>query len=153
LEILFSDLIDGPLPTGSEWMDHLDLLDAIRINPISGLKPFKEYYPNQMPGYLAAGAPIGSPVLPFIIGGKPIFGPYLLVPHELRAGYLRFAVASTATLMYTMSDKHNLRATLIKQAEDKLGFGIVDPELVEPFLERLRQRPTLAKVEAWWGQI
>lgn len=153
MEDLFVDLLDGPLPEGAEWLDHLDILDALRINQVSGLKSFRDYYPTIMPGYLASGAPIGSPQLPFIICDRPQFGPALLVQHELRPGYWRFAVADTDTLKHTLPNAENIHSELIEQAEDRLGFGAIDPELVDLFLERLRLRPTLAKIETWWDQI
>ena len=34
LDALLADLIDGPLPSGADWLDHLDILDAVRINQI-----------------------------------------------------------------------------------------------------------------------
>lgn len=153
MEDFLADLVDGPLPEGSEWIDHLDILDAVRFDQVSTLKPFREYYPNHIPGYLASGAPINSPQLPFIIHGVPVFGPKLLIKHELRPGYWRFAVATAETLNHTLPKSRDLHSELIRQAEDKLGFGEVDPELVDLFLERLRLRPTLAKIEAWWNQI
>ncbi|WP_144413268.1 LPO_1073/Vpar_1526 family protein [Corynebacterium testudinoris] len=153
LEKLFSDLADGPLPSGNEWLDHLDILDAIRINHASSLKPFREYYPTQMPGYLASGAPLGSPRLPFVIDGKPVFGPNLLTLHELRSGHYRFAVATAGTLKRVVRAEENVLSELLKQAESHLGFGEIDSELIDPFIDRLRLRPTLNKIEAWWDQI
>lgn len=152
MNALFADLIDGPLPLGSEWLDHLDILDAVRINQVSSLKPFGEYYPNRMIGYLAAGKPAGDFEWPFTVGGQPFNVPLLIVDHELRDEYKRFAVASAETIKrYGFPDP--IVDEIIDQAKATMGFGEVDANLVEPFLERLRQRPVLAQIETWWAQI
>lgn len=153
MEALFTDLIDGPLPEGDEWLDHLDILDAARVNQVSKLKPFRDYFPAVMPGYLASGAPLGYPQHPFMIEGKPLQWLNLLVVHELRPGHLRFAASTANTLKQTLPFGESLHLELVRQAEKRLGFGKIDPDLVDPFLERLRLRPTLAKIEDWWNQI
>lgn len=153
MESLFSDLVDGPLPEGGEWLDHLDILDAARLTQGVSFKPFREFYPALMPGYLAEGAPIGSSEPPFVIDGHPLFGPNLLVEHELKPGHHRFAASTIETLEYTLPAMAHIHSELVEQAKKRLGFKSVSPELVDPFLERLRSRPTLAKIEIWWEQI
>ena len=152
MEALFADLVDGPLPLGTEWLDHLDILDAIRINQVSGLKPFRDYYPQRMIGYLASGQPADGFEWPFVIEGQPFMMPALVTEHELRPGHVRFAVADEGTLT-KMGLPQPLVSELVQQAKTTMGFGDVDASLVDPFLEQLRGRPMLAQIETWWTQI
>jgi hypothetical protein len=154
LNNLFESLIDGPLPMGADWMDHLDVLDAIRIDQASTLMPFGEYWANQMPGYLATGRLTGDVPWRVTVGGmeQEILG--LVIPHELKTGYERLAASNEASLDLAVPwlSPEN-RADIVVAAKNSLGFGEVDPVLLEPFLERLRLRPALAKIETWWLQI
>lgn len=54
LDRLFGKIFYGELPTGTEWLDHLDILDAVRINSYGGLK-IKQYYPEMLNGYIDVG--------------------------------------------------------------------------------------------------
>lgn len=152
LEGLFSELVDGPLPFGSEWLDHLDILDAVRVGSGSSIKPFREYFPQSIHGYLASGCLAEIREFPLTVNGQPWQNPPLLARHELREGYVRFAAANEATLD-AMGIADPERGILIEQARANLGFGKVDAELIDPFLDELRERPTLAQIEAWWNQI
>lgn len=149
---LFEDLIDGPLPLGADWLDHLDILDAIRINQMIPLKPFPDYYPSQMIGYLASGQKLESFEWPFTEDNLPLPIDDIVLEHELRPGYVRLAVADEDTLVKIGMDG-SLAAKIIDHARDTMGFGEVDPSLVDPFMEKLRCRPTLSKIEEWWTQI
>ncbi|QDH80253.1 hypothetical protein FKX85_14885 [Echinicola soli] len=55
LDNLFGKIIYGELPVGNEWLDHLDILDAVRINAIGNLKTIEQYYPNMLVGYTEVG--------------------------------------------------------------------------------------------------
>lgn len=55
LNDLFGKVIYGELPTGNEWLDHLDILDAVRINSIGNLKTIEQYYPEILGGYVEVG--------------------------------------------------------------------------------------------------
>lgn len=52
---LFSKLMYERLPEGIDWLDHLDTLGAIRINVISKMKKFSEYYTMSLNGYACVG--------------------------------------------------------------------------------------------------
>ncbi|MBT1631543.1 LPO_1073/Vpar_1526 family protein [Curtobacterium flaccumfaciens] len=153
MELLFADLIDGPLPTGAEWLDHLDILDAIRIDQVSSLKPFTEYYPQRMPGYLAAGLPSEGTPWPIELNGASFMIPNLIAVHELRPTHVRLAAPVEETLRTTLGLPGDAHDSIVKQAREKLGFGVIDPELVQPFFEEVRKRSSLAEIESWWGQI
>lgn len=55
LNQLFTRLIYQKLPEGVDWIDHLDVLGAIRINAFGGMKKFSEYYTEALNGYACIG--------------------------------------------------------------------------------------------------
>lgn len=55
LDDLFGKIIYSKLPVGNEWLDHLDILDAVRINTVGNLKTIEQYYPNMLVGYTEVG--------------------------------------------------------------------------------------------------
>lgn len=55
LDDLFGKIFYGRLPVGHDWLDHLDILDAVRLNPLGGLKKVNQYYPEMLSGYVDVG--------------------------------------------------------------------------------------------------
>ena len=55
LDTLFGKLCYGKLPSGGLWLDHLDILDAIRITHFGSLKKYEVFCAETMPGYCAVG--------------------------------------------------------------------------------------------------
>jgi hypothetical protein len=55
LDNLFGKCIYGKLPVGSDWLDHLDLLDAVRINSFSSLFKIQQIYSASLAGYVDIG--------------------------------------------------------------------------------------------------
>lgn len=57
---LFEKLEYMDLPSGFDWIEHLDILDTVRINKFGHLKKIEEYCPKQLEGYSSAGIEIDS---------------------------------------------------------------------------------------------
>ena len=55
LNDLFGKVIYGSLPVGNDWLDHLDILDAVRISSIGGLKKIEQICPQMLAGYIELG--------------------------------------------------------------------------------------------------
>ncbi|WP_208864450.1 LPO_1073/Vpar_1526 family protein [Pedobacter suwonensis] len=55
LNDLYGKIFYNSLPTGNEWLDHLDILDAIRVNSFGNLKKINQYYPEMLSGYIDVG--------------------------------------------------------------------------------------------------
>lgn len=55
LNDLFGKIFYSKLPTSSDWLDHLDILNAVRLNPFGGLKKIQQYYPERLDGYVDVG--------------------------------------------------------------------------------------------------
>ena len=55
LNDLFGKIFYSELPTGQDWLDHLDVLNTIRLNSIGSMKKVQQYYPEVLPGYIDVG--------------------------------------------------------------------------------------------------
>lgn len=55
LNQLFTRLIYEKLPEGVDWIDHLEVLGAIRINAFGSMKKISEYYTEKLNGYACIG--------------------------------------------------------------------------------------------------
>lgn len=91
---LFGKIIYDTLPSGSEWIEHLDILDAVRINSIGTLKKLEQYYSEKLPGYIDVG--IDKVTENFQKANDIVREAELpddiLCEHELRPGYIRLQI-------------------------------------------------------------
>ena len=55
LNSLFGKLFYNKLPTGNKWLDHLDILNAVRINSFISLIKIQELYTKKLVGYIDSG--------------------------------------------------------------------------------------------------
>lgn len=103
LNDIFKSIMYRDLPTGFEWIDHLDSFKAVRIIPqLFGAKMQKvlDYYRNQVSGYLCVGINICSDdyksALQLLesIG----IGSNVLVPNECLNGYVRLPIANSKAI-------------------------------------------------------
>lgn len=91
LEGLFKPMNVQVLPHGDEWMENLNMLDAIILSPQATFKKVIDYYAEVMDGYVCLGIEQGSPVFGkaqqvLLNAGLP---KEMLVPNELMNGYVR----------------------------------------------------------------
>ena len=52
---MLEKVIYDNLPTKSRWLDHLDILDAVRLSSFGGTKLLEDYWYDQFDGYLKKG--------------------------------------------------------------------------------------------------
>lgn len=55
LDDLFGKVIYNTLPTNDEWLDHLDILDVVRISSYGGMKLLENFWYEHFDGYLKNG--------------------------------------------------------------------------------------------------
>lgn len=55
LNDLFGKIFYDELPAGNDWLDHLDLLNAVRLNSFGNFKKVHQYYPERLSGYVDVG--------------------------------------------------------------------------------------------------
>lgn len=155
-ESLFEELITGDLPTGMEWIDHLEILDTVRISQVSTLKKFEVYFPAQVPGYVCRGLEAGSDAARIVREKANGAGLRIsLVDHLFRPGFLRLPYVSVLDLEQKFSDHltPEQRQSATEIARDLVGIDVVEQSAVPLLMEQLDQRPHLKRLREWWNQI
>lgn len=91
LNNLFGKLFYNKLPTGSEWLDHLDILDAVRVSSFGRLRKTEQLYPERLDGYIEVGIEKESENFSKAIELLDTNGLHrnILVEHALNKGYYR----------------------------------------------------------------
>ncbi|KIF52247.1 hypothetical protein H735_15665 [Vibrio owensii CAIM 1854 = LMG 25443] len=94
LDSLFGKVMYNTMPTGSNWLDHLDILDAVRLSPFGGLKKIEQFYPELLSGYIDAGIKKDSDdyLKAVAILQSNQLPKDLLIVHELNENYVRIPV-------------------------------------------------------------
>lgn len=171
LNELFGKLFYNRLPTGNEWLDHLDILDTVRINSSDRLKKVQQYYPEILVGYIEIGIEKGSEnyqnAMELLTStGLP---KNILVEHVLNKDFLRFNISNKNQIDYlamnrqlyvdgkldsvavqlSENQKNAIRAVydLYKQDES------VKQENINVFMQEWDKRPNLKTLREWWDSI
>ncbi|MFA0694417.1 LPO_1073/Vpar_1526 family protein [Vibrio sp. 10N.222.49.C9] len=98
LNRLFEKIIYGKLPTGQEWLDHLDILNTVRLSSFGSLRKLQDYYSDVLCGYIDVGIEKDSESYASAIKilQDNNLSIELLVEHSLNSAYVRIPVANRA---------------------------------------------------------
>lgn len=154
LEELFAQLIDGPLPSGNEWMEHLDVLDAMRVDGAMTLRSFDDYFTQKLIGYVSSGLEDSS--APVEISGtpQPLEWREFLMPHDFKPGYVRIAAVNVESLRGRINPAFvDYADAIVTAAAADFGFGQIDADSQAEFLRRAKLRPTIAQISEWWSTL
>lgn len=160
LERLFNEFLPGPevLPTGREWIEHLEILDAVRLMDGQNLIPFRDYCAKNLPGYVTAGVPnVGQDLVDgsnefFALLGKLV----PTVPHALKPNYQRLPFVDLKELRKRLSDlgySEEVVESAIEIARTRFRMDDRDEEAVSAYRDRIRDYPMYAAVADWWDQL
>ena len=171
LNSLFGKLIYATLPTGNDWLDHLDILDTIRIGEFRRLKKMEEYYSEQFAGYMDVGIKKNSQEYYKAIellnsNNLPL---NILIEHELNTDYIRLNIfnkkdidtlklihqvnnnSSTVPLEIPLTDiQKNAISSIYDLYKQDAG---IRPENVNNFMEEWNKRANLKILREWWDNI
>ncbi len=169
LDDMFAKLMYMDLPKGTDWMDHLDVLGAIRLDSYAKLKSLKEYYAGTLNGYVCIGINKESEDYKKAISTLQRF-PFLescLVDNELLDGYVRLNIpyeAAIDSLGFKFPPSKHTRATFVpasqkmKDALKKVWkLYMQDPNLLsqvkKSFGDVFDSFAHLKKLEMWWNSV
>lgn len=164
---LFSSLCYRSLPVGFDWVDHLDILNAVRSSSVGEFKSFKDYYSAIFEGYVCVGIPKNSAeytkateILKEI--GLP---KDLLVLHELNDGYVRLNVRDKSSIkdielfsdLGAVTELKKLTFEEVNALNKIWDLYSNDNSLAEQiksdFMEKWDSYVVLRRVRKWWEAI
>lgn len=168
LNDLYGKIIDNnSLPTDSSWMEHLDLLSAIRLSPqgINSFKKMEVYMPEQLKYYFEVGLKKDSDEYRLVIEKFKAVGVPLscFEPHPLKEGYVHLTTSREVekNLLLLNTPQGTLQLSLSEQQKEAFEYAnsinftlnCKDNEMTESFWKIWEGYPHLKEVRAWWNKL
>jgi len=171
LNDLFGKILYMDLPVGQAWLDHLDILKAVRLNSIDGLKKIQQYYSEKLHGYVDVGISKGSDnhdkAIEII---KNINLPdSILIEHSLNTDFLRVNVISkdnidNISLAHKTDYEGKPITKIIKISQEQknaiislfelyLNDNNIKQNNISLFMIEWEKRPNLKILREWWDNI
>ncbi|MBR5471589.1 MAG: hypothetical protein IKU81_05705 [Oscillibacter sp.] len=163
LDSLFSQLMYQELPVGTAWLDHLDVLGAMRVSMLGSMKSFSEYYAPQLNGYACVGIKMGSDDYTKaveILGNVQINGNFL-VPNECLEGYVRLKIRNEASIDDLAANVGPFRIPLADNQKDAIKQvwklyskdSNLQQQSIANFMNLWDGYESLREVRLWWERI
>lgn len=159
LNDLFGKVIYDTLPTGGDWLDHLDILDSVRISTFGGIKLLEDYWYEQFDGYLKNGIEEGSERHDEAkeILKKASLGMESLVKNTFDEKYIKLSVFSRERISrLSITDETGIRPITKdeKSAFEKVYDLYGDKKMLkEDFVRELEKYPNLKILREWWNTL
>lgn len=171
LDDLFGKLFYDKLPVGNEWLDHLDILDTVRINSLGGLKKIQQFYPERLVGYIDIGIEKESEnylkALELLTANQ--LPQNILVEHALNNNFSRLDLSNKNQIdSLTLQQQIPMNGTLINipvqlSEEQKNALKniydlykqdeTVKQENIKVFMQEWDRRQNLKTLREWWDSI
>lgn len=171
LDKLFGKIFYGELPIGQEWLDHLDVLNAVRVSTFGQLKKVKDYYSKVLSGYIDVGIESGSEdhAKAIEILKSHSLSPDLLTKHSFNSSFFRIPVLNRENIDLMSFKKKNIfegkevvvTSTISQDQKDAI-YSVYDlyskdvtlrNQNIEAFMIEWDKRPNLKKLKEWWDNI
>lgn len=159
LDDLFSKVIYNTLPINNNWLDHLDILDAVRISSFGGMKLLEDYWYEIFDGYLKNGIEENSEKHNEAIKILTEVGldKNCLVKNKFNEKYIKIPVVHKNMISQlstiNTSGKHSINDEK-KSAIDKV-YDLYDGNKMskEDFIKEIEKHPNLKKLREWWNTL
>ncbi len=155
LEQIFSDIIEFELPTGTQWLDHLETLSAVRLNTVARNTRFIELHMEMCKGYMSSGVEADRELN--IVARLADLSPVVLrsMDHELRPGFRRLAYPNLESLREVVEGRvdESTAKQILEIAEFDYRFGSVHESVLNGYYAEISSRSTLHLVQEWWDSI
>jgi len=162
LDNLYGKIANNVLPTGSQWIEHLDVLSAVRISSFSGLKNVSSFFPTKVCAYALPGIKKDSESHESalkILANANISSESLVV-HELNSDYLRFNFTSNineAAIDGASINNNPIQPIQTQALKDVFALYTNDQSIkndfVTLFMNEWNNRLNLKMVGNWWDAI
>lgn len=166
LDNIFSKIFYSELPSGFDWIDHLEILNTIRINSIYSPRNIEDIYKLSLSDYIDLGIKISSEnyskVMEIIeINNLP---KDIIKEHELNKEYCRVAILKEQIEHASLIKNDGLTNEVIpftaeqKKATERI-YDLYDDDPVQKqnnissLMVEWEKRPTLKILRRWWDGI
>lgn len=170
LNELFEKIIIDELPKGIEWIEQLDILDAIRINKQSSFLKLEDFYKKRLEGYCCIGIKKDTDNYTKaieVLKQKRLDG--FLIEHELNPNYLRLSfpnnnsIESYVGMIWGFDGKElKIERNKLKKEEKETLHKVYNMyekdsvlfnQVYNKFVEEIRKRDNLNKIKIWLESI
>ena len=171
LNNLFGKIIHEPLPRGHDWLDHLDILNTVRLNTLGSMKKVQQYYPEVLSGYVDAGIEKDSEnhAKAIEILNNNALPRNLLVDHSFNSGFQRICIPYRSSLNKISLNQPVIREGRliiipVKLTDEQIKAvnsiydlysqdGNLKNSNVDLFMKEWDKRPSLNALKEWWDDI
>lgn len=166
LDNLYGKLMYSDLPKGNEWIEHLELLDAIKSMPFQKWKSIEERYVISMPGCVTTGIKKESDTYAEVVELLHSVGisEGFLIDNELLEGYVILPISQLDMLdKVVIPDNWDADTDImvLLNEEQKIAlkkvWDLYDNEEVakikNAFHNKINEYENIRKVIAWWDSI
>jgi hypothetical protein len=160
LNDLYGKLLYAELPVGSGWLDHLDILGAIRISALGGVKPFEECLIQKLPGYMVEGIEKGSEDFNRAIDKLQSvgLGDKVLIDHELTKDRVRLALVGEEQIRDLRVIRDGLPARSATQEQQEAlrdVFALSNQKQIskQRVVEEIEKYPSMKLIREWWNKL
>lgn len=168
LDNLFGKIMYTVLPDDEEWIEELDILDAIRISQFSSFKTIKDLYSDRLSGLIDVGickdseeyhkveAILQEQNLPFSL---------IMVDNPLNPNYVRVNVRdiNEVNSLYFVQSINGVNYNIHPSSEQKNAIKSIfklyssDSKIREEingvFISEWEKHPNLLKLKDWWEKL
>ena len=163
---LFDELCYMELPTGSEWIYHLDILDAVRISTLGNFRKFNDYYPQLLDGYTCVGIPKETDTymkaVQLLSETELPIG--ILTDHELLDGYVRLNIRDRSLITDRIVPIEYTEGQIIVPNEKEIEVlndiwslysteNKLHEQVKESFIARWDEHKSLQRIHLWRDSI
>lgn len=171
LDKLFEKILYGSLPSGRDWLDHLDILDAIRLSSFGGLKKIDQYYPEQLSGYVDAGIKKDSNDFnkALEILESNALPRAAMVGHALNPDYVRipvtdrYQIESLKLIQQVIHESRLIQSPIALSEKQKNALNSIydlydknptaKAENTRLLIEHFEKRKNLNTLKEWWNSL
>lgn len=160
LDDLFSKVIYGTLPTNNDWLDHLDILDAIRISSFGNMKLLEDFWYDHFDGYLKNGIEIDSEKHKEAIDilKNANLSLTLLVKNTFNEKYVKLELLNKnriSNLIMEVADSGSRSTTESERIALEKVYDLYDGNKMskEDFIKEIERYQSLKILREWWNTL
>lgn len=168
LDGLFEKIIYAELPSGYEWLDHLDILDTIRISSVGSWRRIDQMYAEGLGGIVVVGIKKESPEFYQAVNTLAATGipaQLILEDNALLPDHVRLRIGNEAEVdslqLHHVVTGHSIQFPLTPAQKEAIKSVLVlyskDPglqqEVQNAFMHEWSQYPHLTQLKDWWERL